>query len=370
MSVRRVALVADSDAWGGAEVYLTHLARRAHANGWAASVVAAEPVAARLRQAIAGHIAGHVAGHEVSVVRLSRHADQAPELRRALAAHRPEAVIVNLVDPASNRAAIEAAVSVAPTVGVLHLVGDLGPEAGQSALRGSYSRLAGALSPSREGRAQLTGELGMPPDAVAVIPNGVDVLAGPAPLPDHVPPLIGAVGRLTAQKGFDLLIAAARRLIAGGIPVELAIAGAGRDEAALRAAAAGLPVTFHGLLGDVRPFLRQLDLFCLPSRREALPFALLEAMAEARPCVATDVGDVAAAAAGAAVVVPAEDVDALSHALAGLVLDRDRRLDLAARARRRAIDRLGAAAMARRTFRFLDRKAVDDGGFALESSTG
>jgi glycosyltransferase involved in cell wall biosynthesis len=344
----RVSLVADSDGWGGAEVYLTHLARRAEENGWSASAVVAEPVAAQLGRA--------VNGVQVSVVPLTRHAERAPELRRVLAGQRPDAVLVNLVDPGSNRAAVEAAVSVAPTVGVLHLGGDLGPD--PDGLRQTYGRLAGALSPSLAGGDQLTSELGMSRRLVAVVPNGVDVSSSAAALPSRPVPLLGTVGRLTTQKGFDLLIQAVRRLVADGTRLDVAIAGSGREEAALHAAATDLPVRFCGHLADVRPFLRELDLFCLPSRHEALPLALLEAMAEARPCVATDVGDVAAAVAGTVVVVPPGDVDALADALAALLRDADARADLGARAYRRVRAQLDAATMARRTFRFLERAAA------------
>jgi len=45
--VRRLSLVCDSENWGGAEVYLTHLLRRVGGLGWTASLVCAGPLAGR-----------------------------------------------------------------------------------------------------------------------------------------------------------------------------------------------------------------------------------------------------------------------------------------------------------------------------------
>jgi glycosyltransferase involved in cell wall biosynthesis len=162
-------------------------------------------------------------------------------------------------------------------------------------------------------------------------------------------PRVGGLGRLTAQKGVDVLLAAVRQLVGHGAAVEVVVGGAGRDGAALRAAAEGLPVTFPGFVTDVRGFLAGLDVFCLSSRREALPLVLLEAMAEGLPCVATDVGDVRPAVGEDAVVVPAGDPGALAGALRALLADPARRRALGAAARARAVRDLDAGLMARRT---------------------
>ncbi|MGY1664383.1 glycosyltransferase [Geodermatophilus sp. SYSU D00696] len=336
----RVSFVADSDAWGGAEVWLTHHLRRAADHGATASLVCAEPVAAGF------------AGLDVpaAVVPLTRRAAAAPGTRAALAAQRPDVVVVNLVDPASNAAAVAAAQEVAPTAGVLHLVGDTRTGEERAALAALYRRMAAVLSPSAQGRAQVVADLGVDPARAHLVPNGVDVPPDPAGPAGRPVPRVGAFGRLTAQKGFDVLLAALRRL---DVPYEAVVGGAGRDGEALRAAAAGLPVTFPGWVSDVRGFLAGLDLFVLSSRVEALPLALLEAMAEGLPCVATDVGDVRRAVGEDAVVVPVDDAGALADAIGGLLADPDRRADLGTRAQARAVRDLGADLMAARTFRVL-----------------
>lgn len=344
----RVAFVCDSDAWGGAEVYLTHLLRRAASEGWAASLVCAEPIAAGFT--------GLLPPGRLTVVPLARHTADAPAIRAALAAQRPDVVAVNLVDPGSNAAAVAAALDVAPTVGVLHLAGDTGEGEHRARLAALYARMAAVLTPAGAARTQLQTDLGLPPDRVHVVPNGVDVPADPrGPGDGGTVPRIGALGRLTAQKGFDVLIDAVRLLDEQGLPLELVIGGAGRDADKLRAAAAGLPVRFCGFVSDPRRFLAGVDLFCLSSRREALPLVLLEAMAEGLPCVATDVGDVRQAVGEAAVVVPPGNVAALAAALHDLLADPGRRRVLGLRARTLAERAFDAELMARRTFAILDR---------------
>jgi glycosyltransferase involved in cell wall biosynthesis len=344
---RRVTFVADSDAWGGAEVYQTHLVRRAAVAGWTASLVCTEQVAAGFAAALPGS--------PTTVVPLARHRAAAPELAAAVAAQQPDVVVVNLVDPGSNAAAVAAALTVAPTAGVLHLPGDVGTGERHRRLVALYGRLALVLSPSAAGRDQVVDELGVPADRVHVVPNGVDLPAAASGPAGRTPPRVGALGRLTAQKGFDVLLRAVARLVAEGVALELVIGGRGRDEEQLRAAAAGLPVTFAGHVDDGPGFLAGLDLFCLSSRHEAMPLVLLEAMAAGLPCVATDVGAVRTAVGGDAVVVPVADAGALAGVLAPLLADAGLRADLGARARARAERELGADLMARRTYALLDR---------------
>ncbi len=343
----RVAFVCDSDAWGGAEVYLTHLLRRAASNGWSASLVCAEPVAYGF--------AGLLAPGGFTVVPLARHTDQAPAIRAALAAQRPDVVAVNLVDPGSNAAAVAAALDVAPTVGVLHLAGDTGAGERRTKLAVLYDRMAAVLTPASGARTQFVTDYGLPEDRVQVVPNGVDIPAEPTGPAGGTVPRIGGLGRLTEQKGFDVLIEAVRLLEEEELPLELVIGGTGRDEEKLHAAAAGLPIAFSGFMAEPSRFLADLDVFCLSSRREALPLALLEAMAQGLPCVATDVGDVREAVGEAAAVVPPGDAAALAGALRELLIDPVRRRRLGLRARRAAERAFDADLMARRTFAALDR---------------
>lgn len=352
---RRVTFVSDSDAWGGAEVYLTHLVTRAGDLGWDASLVCAEPVAA--------HFARALPGMPLRVVPLARYSLRAPVVEAVLRSRPPDVVAVNLVDPGSNSAVLAAALAVAPTTATLHLAGDTSPEERQGLGR-LFRRLGAVLTPSADGARMVITDLGVPPETVHVVPNGVPVPADPAGPAGRPLPRVGALGRLTAQKGFDVLLGASEVLLADGVAFDVVIGGEGRDRAQLTARAAGLPVLFQGFVTDSRRFLSQLDVFCLSSRREALPLALLEAMGEGLPCVATDVGAVRAAVGSAAVVVPPDDPVALAGALRPLLLDPGRRERLGRAARRCAVDRLDAGLMARRTFAVLDRVAGGGPGAA------
>jgi glycosyltransferase involved in cell wall biosynthesis len=108
--------------------------------------------------------------------------------------------------------------------------------------------------------------------------------------------LVGAVGRLSEEKGFDILIRAVGRLINEGCSLELVIAGEGNARPGLEAAIARQRQAnrFH-LLGhrsDVPVLLQALDIFALSSLREGLPNVLLEAMAMEVACVATRIAGV------------------------------------------------------------------------------
>jgi glycosyltransferase involved in cell wall biosynthesis len=126
----------------------------------------------------------------------------------------------------------------------------------------------------RRSRAAARHELGLPLDAI----------------------ILGGVGRLEKVKGFSDLIAALS-LLAGECPrVFVAIAGAGPLQAELseqiRTAGLEQRVALLGFQQDVGLVLDACDVFVLSSLSEAMPFALLEAMAHALPCVGTSVGGV------------------------------------------------------------------------------
>lgn len=128
--------------------------------------------------------------------------------------------------------------------------------------------------------------------------------------------LVGSVGRLHPSKGMDLLIAAFR----SHAPADavLAILGEGPHESALKALAAGDPrVRLLGFRRDVDQCLKALDLFVSPSREEAFPLAILEAMRAGRPVLSSATqGPQEMLAGQPARLVPVGDAKALGHAMA------------------------------------------------------
>lgn len=108
--------------------------------------------------------------------------------------------------------------------------------------------------------------------------------------------LIGAIGRLEPEKGFDTLILALSQVLAQGVDTSLVILGEGSDRTRLQGIIdqAGLSgrVFLPGWAVDVRPYLEAMDLYVLSSLREGLPNVVLEAMAYELPIVATAVNGV------------------------------------------------------------------------------
>jgi len=155
---------------------------------------------------------------------------------------------------------------------------------------------------------------------------------------------LGFVGRLTAEKGTDLLL---RALAADPGPDGLLVVGDGPDRPALEAAArrAPVPVRFCGFQDDVSPFLAAADVFVQPSRSEGLPFAVLEAMAHGVPVVCARVGGMPGVVDGCGVLVPPEDPAALADALRDLVHDPAGRHRLGAAGRARVARDFGDVAM-------------------------
>lgn len=215
------------------------------------------------------------------------------------------------------------------------------------------TKLGAVVVPSRA-VAEFLVEHGFERRRVRVISNGVDVRRL-EPSPAHTPFVVGTAGILEHRKGIDILLAACA---AAGIPLRVEIFGDGslRTELQGQADSLGLDAIFHGEVADVRARLENLDLFVLASRDENLPIALLEAMAAARPVVATAVGGVSELVEDdvSGLLVEPDDVASLAAAIAGLATDTARREDLARAGAHRVAARFSDVAMARATIRLYE----------------
>jgi glycosyltransferase involved in cell wall biosynthesis len=163
------------------------------------------------------------------------------------------------------------------------------------------------------------------------------------------------VGRFTEQKGIDVLLCAvaALRDRHGAFRVWLVGDGPLRAQLEEHVLKEGLAsqVQFLGFRDDVSALLGAIDVFVLPSRYEALPVSVLEAMASGLPCVVTDVGDNAKLVEDgiAGMVVPPENSDALAMAMERLLGDPEARACMGKAARRKAqqysVERMAARIM-------------------------
>jgi GalNAc-alpha-(1->4)-GalNAc-alpha-(1->3)-diNAcBac-PP-undecaprenol alpha-1,4-N-acetyl-D-galactosaminyltransferase len=124
-------------------------------------------------------------------------------------------------------------------------------------------------------------------ERLLVIPAAVEPpTAAPAVLRSESTVL--AVGRLSHEKGFDLLIEAWRQVHPRLPGWQLCIAGVGSQQQALAERARDLPtVQLLGWIQNTWPLYQQATLFVLPSRYEGFPIALIEALSQGCPAIAT-----------------------------------------------------------------------------------
>lgn len=164
--------------------------------------------------------------------------------------------------------------------------------AGQAA---AYRMAHAIVANSTAAAAQLASE-GVPAARVRLIPNGVDTSRFISRAPGAALRRITMVANLRAEKGHDILIDAAPRILAAHPDAEFVLAGGGplAEALAARVRSRGVAdrVRFLGECRNVPDVLADTDLFVLPSRSEALPNAVIEAMAAGLPVVASDVGGI------------------------------------------------------------------------------
>jgi glycosyltransferase involved in cell wall biosynthesis len=152
--------------------------------------------------------------------------------------------------------------------------------------------------------------------------------------------LIGAVGRLAAEKDFPSLIRAVDRLFRDGRNVELMLVGEGDERGPLETLVDQLKLTdrvhFLGHRTDLIGLYEAMDAFVLSSRREGLPNVVLEAMAMEVPVIATRIAGLPKLIEHetSGLLVEPEDTEGLTAALGQLLADPDRRRTLAAAGRR------------------------------------
>lgn len=161
----------------------------------------------------------------------------------------------------------------------------------------------------------------------SVIANGIDLSefrvatehdrdAARALLSIPADPLVVCVGRLCDAKGQDVLLSAWPRVLERVPSARLVLVGDGPDRESLERMARPR-VDFVGFQSDVRDWLAAADVVAVPSRREGMAYAMLEAVARSRSVVSSDVpGACEVIADDAGAIVPIENPDLLAASLA------------------------------------------------------
>jgi glycosyltransferase involved in cell wall biosynthesis len=199
---------------------------------------------------------------------------------------------------------------------------------------------------------------GVKTNKVSIIRNGIDLLPFDKAsavvrreLGWDADRIVGFVGRLSREKGADIFLDAAARVIAQCPDTKFVVAGDGPDRAELDTLIDKLgirePVRMLGRCNDMPALYASLDIMVSASRIEGLPIAILEGMASGLPLVATAVGEVPTVIEDGrtGALVPAEDPGSLAAAVIELLQDPAKRERLGATARQLVEDEFSAERM-------------------------
>jgi glycosyltransferase involved in cell wall biosynthesis len=346
-AVIRVAFYCDAHEVGGAEISLGHLVAL---------------LSARIEATILGtdpHLVERIArGRQGTAVVLLPDINRKRDVR-AIAAHarairrvRPDVLHISLNRPWGSQWAVLAGLCT-PKVKVVAV--EKLPRQSRRLRHRIYKRLTSPRLDAHvtlgESAARTVAEIsGVPRERITTIPSGVpDLPLEPLQRPSSGP-VVGSIGRIEAQKGFDLLLTALTELP----DVTAVVVGDGNERQRLieRSEFLGVSerVVFPGWSERARDYLTTFDVYVQPSRLEAQGISIVEAMFAGLPVVAADVGGV-----GGVVVhgetgwlVPPEDPPALAAAIRELLGDPARIAEMGRRGRQRALEHFSAELMAAR----------------------
>ena len=188
-------------------------------------------------------------------------------------------------------------------------------------------------------------------DKIHFVPNGFALVAANSTRDaarrqlglDGSTPVIGWVGRLSREKGADVMLDA---IAACETSWRLSMIGDGPERELLRLRAAKLGITdrvvWHGPVSNAGALFSAFDAFVLSSRTEGTPIALFEAMHSNVPIVTTSVGGVPdVVGSGEAILVPSEQPAMIAQALDSILTDPSSAKQRSARARQRLVRDFG-----------------------------
>ena len=267
--------------------------------------------------------------------------------RRAFRWLRPDVVHFNLSTMSSCQWALAAALTV-PNLPIVVL--EHSPVRTWSGLSNRLKRITSARVDAHVAvghrAARIIEELGeLPEGSMRVIHSGVPIVELDLPPRTSDDFTVGMLSRHDPVKGIDLAIRAVDRLGPGS---RLVVVGDGAERPALEALVqelgVGDRVELRGWDDHARDVLPTFDVYLLPSRLEAFPVTVMEAMQAGVPVVATEVGSIREAVddGETGVIVAVEDVDAMVAALERLRDDPELRAAMGERAREVGLARFDA----------------------------
>ncbi len=161
--------------------------------------------------------------------------------------------------------------------------------------------LKGVIAVNENIRESLVNDYRVSKELIRVIPSGINLERflpdrEEKPLsPRHIP-VVGTIGRLDPLKGFHYFLEAMRKIADRGIEALFVIVGEGEEEHDLRREAKRLGiekyVTFAPPMPDIVDLYQSFDVVVVPTRRGGVGLTVLEAMAMAKPVVASAVGEI------------------------------------------------------------------------------
>ena len=183
--------------------------------------------------------------------------------------------------------------------------------------------------------------IGISPQKISVIPNGISLPPPDAPSKD-ISPTIFCLGRLDIKhKGQDVLLKAMPEVLSAIPETKLVIAGSGDDLGKLKQITRELKIQknvfFAGSTDqDTKNFyMKNCDVFCVSPRTESFGIVYLEAMAYGKSIVTTKVGGVPEVVGNCALLVPPDQPRSLTKGLIGVLRNRELAKNLSNKARER-----------------------------------
>jgi glycosyltransferase involved in cell wall biosynthesis len=319
MSRETIAIVSDSTGFGGAELYLANLVSKLNGE-WRFVALLGDQADEETRRRIGA------AGAELIAIpdlrRIPRISSIA-RMVRALRALNPTLVHVNLTDQGDGLGPLIAArLARRQIVATLNLVI---PKRAKWRERVSSWALRQAdivicVSKSVAAYASPKGA------RTSLVMYGIDepeLVSDPRAALGLSPTkfIVGGIGRLHHQKGWDTLCRAAT-LVRESLPeVEFAVIGDGPEWESLAHSSSCADVQFLGYREQASSFVRAFDVLVVPSRYEAFGFVALEAMYAGVAVIASEIGGLPEVVADSGALIPPDRPDLLARAIIDLARD-------------------------------------------------